>query len=309
MRRLLLLIPTLLVVALLVSLLIRLVPGDPVMLMLGMDASGESMQAMRAQLGLDRPLIQWVAEWFGRALRGDLGKSLFLGQPVVALIAERYPVTISVAALALIVAVGVGVPAGIIAAVNQGRLLDWIAMVLALVVLSMPGFWLALNLIFLFGVRLSWLPIGGYVPLTENPVAFFKHLLLPCVSLGLGFAALIARTTRSSMLEVLHMDYVRTARAKGLREHVVIVGHALRNALIPIITVVGLATGALLGGSVVVETVYNLPGVGRLIVEAVKRRDYAVVQGVILTITLTYLLVNLIVDVLYVWADPRIRYE
>jgi len=207
-----------------------------------------------------------------------------------------------------VVVVGAG-PAGITAAVNQGRLADWVAMVLALVVLSIPSFWLALNLILVFGVKLRWFPVGGFVPLSEDPVEWLKHLFLPGISLGLAYAAAIARITRTSMLEVLRMDYVRTAHAKGLRGWVVIVRHAFKNALIPVLTVVGLSFGGLLGGSAVTETVYTLPGVGRLIVEAVQRRDYPVIQVGILALTATYLLINLLVDVLYVFIDPRIRYD
>jgi peptide/nickel transport system permease protein len=209
----------------------------------------------------------------------------------------------------VLVSVGVGIPAGIIAAINQGRWTDWASMVSALVVLSLPGFFLALNLIYFFGVKLRWLPTGGFVPPSEDPVEFFKHLALPCVSLGLGQAAMIARLTRTSMLEVLRMDYIRTAQAKGLRQRLVIARHALKNALIPVVTAIGLGIGGMLGGSAITETVYTLPGVGRMLVEAIARRDYFLVQGAILAITVTYLIVNLVVDVLYVWVDPRISYQ
>lgn len=309
MRRVMAFVPTLLVVALVVFFMIELVPGDPVGLMLGLDAGRDAMEVLRQQLGLDRPLHVRLLDWFGNAFQGDLGESLFIHEPVSSIIAERYPVTMSVTILALWVAVSVGLPAGIIAAMNQGRLPDWVAMMTALVVLSIPSFWLALNLIFLFGVRLQWLPIGGYVPFREDPRQFLTHLIMPCVSLGLAYAAMIARITRTSMLEVLRMDYMRTAEAKGLRRQVVILRHGLKNAFIPVITVIGLGIGSLLGGSAVTETVYNLPGVGRMIVDAVKRRDYFLVQGGILAITATYLAINLLVDLLYAWLDPRIRYD
>lgn len=308
-RRLLTFVPIFFAVAVLVFLMIDLVPGDPVVLMLGMETDGEAITALRSELGLDRPLHERMAKWFGKALTGDLGSSYFLKQPMTQALADRYPVTISLAIFAAVVAVGAGIPAGIIAAINQGRVADWIAMVLALVVLSIPSFWLALNLILLLGVRLRWFPVGGYVPLQEDPVEWLRHLVLPGVSLGLAYAASIARITRTSMLEVLRMDYVRTAEAKGLRRWTVILRHAFKNALIPVITVVGLSFGGLLGGSAVTETVYTLPGVGRLVVEAVQRRDYPVIQVGILALTATYLLVNLLVDVLYVWTDPRIRYD
>lgn len=309
LRRLAVFIPTLLVVAILVFFMIDLVPGDPVVLLLGVEADGEAMDAMREKLGFNQPLHQRMFNWFARAATGDLGDSLFIRQPLTTILAQRYPITINIALFALLISIGVGIPAGIVAAVYQGRLADWLAMLLALLVLSIPSFWLALNLIFLFGVRLRWLPVGGYVPFSEDPFDFLKHILLPGVSLGLAFAAVIARMTRTSMLEVLRIDYIRTARAKGLRRWVVIMRHAFKNALIPVITVIGLSFGALLGGSAVTETVYNIPGVGRLIVEAVLRRDYPVIQGGILALTVTYLIVNLLVDLLYAWVDPRIRYE
>jgi peptide/nickel transport system permease protein len=309
LRRLAAFLPTLFAVALVVFFMIELVPGDPVGLILGLDATEDAMEALRQQLGLDRPLLERLVDWFGGAFQGDLGESLFLHEPVMAIIIERYPVTISMTILSLFVAIMVGIPAGIIAAINQGRLADWVAMMLALVVLSVPSFWLALNLIYFFGVKLRWLPIGGYVPLGEDPREFLRHMILPCISLGLAYAAMIARITRTSMLEVLRMDYMRTAEAKGLSQRVVILSHGLKNAFIPVITVIGLGLGALLGGSAVTETVYNLPGVGRMIVEAVKRRDYFLVQGGILAITATYLAINLLVDLFYVWIDPRIRYD
>lgn len=309
LRRLAAFVPTLLAVALVVFFMIELVPGDPVGLILGLDAGYDAMEALRTQLGLDRPLHERLVDWFANAFRGNLGESLFIHEPVTSIIAERYPITMSVTVLALWVAVSVGLPAGIIAAMYQGRLADWAAMMTALVVLSIPSFWLGLNLIFLFGVRLQWLPIGGYVPLREDPRQFLVHLILPSVSLGLAYAAMIARITRTSMLEVLRMDYMRTAEAKGLHRRAVILRHGLKNAFIPVVTVIGLGIGSLLGGSAVTETVYNLPGVGRMIVDAVKRRDYFLVQGGILAITATYLLINLLVDLLYAWLDPRIRYE
>jgi peptide/nickel transport system permease protein len=308
-RRLVIFVPTLFAVAILVFLMIDLVPGDPVVLILGVETDGAAISAMRKELGLDRPLYERMALWFGKAFTGDLGDSLFLHQPMTEALADRYPVTISLAIFAAVVAMGAGIPAGIIAATHQGRVADWLAMVLALIVLSIPSFWLALNLIFFLGVKLRWFPIGGYVSPAKDFGDYLKHLVLPGVSLGLAYAASIARITRTSMLEVLRMDYVRTAQAKGLRNMVVIGRHAFRNALIPVLTVVGLSFGGLLGGSAVTETVYTLPGVGRLVVEAVQRRDYPVIQGGILALTVTYLVINLLVDLLYAWTDPRIRYE
>jgi peptide/nickel transport system permease protein len=308
-RRLLQAVPTLLTIALLVFFMLDLVPGDPAILVLGREADADALRALRVQLGLELPLHERMLLWFGDLLRGDLGDSIFLRRPVVAILLDRYPVTVSMTVLSLLVAVAVGVPAGIIAAIKQGGLVDWMAMVLALVVLSIPIFWLGLALIYFFGVRLGWLPIGGYVPLREDPVEFLRHMILPCTVLGLAYAAMIARMTRTSMLEVLRTDYVRTAEAKGLHRLAVLLRHAFRNALVPIVTVTGLIVGELLGGSPITETVFNLPGVGRLVAEGVLRRDYIVVQGGILILAASYLLVNLVVDLLYVRIDPRIRYE
>ncbi len=302
-------VPTVLVVVVLIALMISLVPGDPVTLLIGQEASGEAVAAKRAELGLDRPMPVRLAEWVARAVHGDLGRSFFLQQSVSAAIMERYGVTMCVALFALVIAMVVGIPVGVLASRWQNSIFDWGAMILSLIVLSVPSFWLALNMIFLFVVMVQWFPLGGFVPLGQDPVGFLRHLALPCLSLGLGEAAIIARITRTSMLEVLRLDFVRTARAKGLREQAVIYGHALKNVLIPIVTVIGMSAGAFLGGSVVTETVYNLPGVGRMVVEGVIRRDYPVIQGGILVVTLTYLTINLIVDLLYMSVDPRVRYE
>ena len=308
-RRVLLFMPTLLIMALLIFFMIDLIPGDPVALMLGMEASGEAIAEMRHNLGLDRPLTERLLDWFSSLFRGDLGDSIFMRKPVTALLAERFTVTLGMTALSLLVAVVVGVCAGIIAALNQGRLADWGAMLIALVVLSIPIFWLALNLIYVFGVKLRWFPTGGFVSFSESPKEWLRHMFLPCVTLGLFHAAIIARMTRASMLEVLRADYIRTARAKGLRQRVVVLTHALRNALIPIVTVIGMSVGWMLEGSVITETVYSLPGVGRLIIDGVRRRDYFVVQGSILAVTCVYMVVNLLVDLAYARIDPRIRYE
>jgi peptide/nickel transport system permease protein len=308
-RRLLAFIPTMLVVSVLVFLMVDLVPGDPVALMLGLEASGEAINARRLELGLHRPLIERMVSWFANAGRGNLGDSYFLHESVTRALAERIPITFSLASLALAVAIMAGMSAGIVASVKQGTTADWGVMLLALFGLSVPSFWLALNLIFLFAVRWQWFPVGGYVAFTDDPGSFLKHIFLPGFSLGLVHAAVIARMTRARMLEVLRMDYIRTARAKGLSEWVVVYGHAIKNALIPIVTVIGISAGVLLGGAVVTETVFNLPGVGRLVVEGVKRRDYPIIQGGILFLTCTYMFSNLVVDLLYAWINPRIRYE
>jgi peptide/nickel transport system permease protein len=308
-RRLLAFIPTLLIVAALIALLIDLIPGDPVELLLGQEASSFAINKRRDELGLDRPIHERLLEWVGNALRGDLGQSLFLSKSVTQTIRERYSVTIWLTLFALAVASLVGIAAGIVASVKQGQLLDWLVTSSALIWLSIPGFWIALQLILFFAVRLRWFPVAGFVPITENPGAFFKHLILPGAALGLGYSGIIARFARTSMLEVLRQDYMSTARAKGLRERVVLLRHGFRNALIPILTMVGIGFGDLLGGAVIVETVFSMPGVGRMILDAVKRRDYPLIQGGIFVVTATYLLVNLLTDLAYAWVDPRIRYD
>lgn len=308
-RRLLFTVPVMLLVATGVFLLLHLAPGDPVGIILGPDASEEQRLAMRRELGLDRSLpIQYV-DWLGRVARGDLGRSLFLDKPVVSALAERAQPTLLLTTLALLVAVGVGLPSGIIAARGRGSWLDLGAMTVAILGISMPTFWLGLNLILVFAVKLRWLPVAGYQPLSAGLWESLRYLILPAVTLGIAQAALLARMTRSMMLEVLDQDYIRTARAKGLGERVVISRHALRNAFIPLLTVIGLITAALLGGAVVTEQIFNIPGVGRLLIQAIGRRDFPLVQGTVLIIAAIYVLVNLLVDVLYAVIDPRIYHR
>ena len=302
-------IPTLLVVSFLIFFMVELVPGDPASTMLGPEATGDQLESAREQMGLNEPLHVRLASWYADALRGDLGRSFFLNQPVAEALVSRLPVTLSLTIMALAFSLIFGIGAGVIASIRQGKFTDWGIMLLAILGLSIPIFWLALNMIWLFSVRLGWFPTGGYVAFSESPVEFFRHLLMPAIALGLVHTAVIARMTRSSMLEVLRQDYVRSARAKGLNEWVVIARHAFRNALIPIITIIGISAGEMLAGSVITETVFNLPGVGRLIVDAVRRRDYPLVQGGILIITVSYLIINLLVDLLYAWINPRIRYQ
>jgi peptide/nickel transport system permease protein len=308
-RRLLAFIPILLITSLLVFLMIDLVPGDPVALLMGLEASGEAINSKRIELGLNRPLPERMASWFLDAFRGDLGDSFYLQIPVTQAIKARIPVTYSLASVALVVAVVVGMSAGVMAGIKQNSLADWGVMLLAMLGVSVPSFWLAMNLILVFVIKLRWFPLGGFKPPSAGLGEYIRHLVLPGLSLGLIYSAMIARMTRASMLEVLRMDYIRTARAKGLVEWSVVFGHALKNALIPVITMVGIAAGGLLGGSVIMEMVFNMQGIGRLVVEGVKRRDYPVIQGGILVVTLTYLGINLLVDVLYVWANPRISYQ
>lgn len=308
-RRLFMFIPTILAVSLIVFFFIYLIPGDPTALMLGAEASASERAHLREQLGLNEPLLTQMRMWFTNLARGDLGHSHFLGTGVTDIILTRLPVTASLAVLGLLFAIGIGVPAGIIAAAKQQTWIDSSVMFGSVLGLSIPNFWLGLNLILLFAVVLGWLPSGGYVPLTEDPVQAMRRLILPAFVVGLSSAAVIARMTRSAMLEVLRLDYVRTARAKGLSSMNVNLRHAFRNALIPIVTVIGTVFGSLLNGSIVTETVFNLRGVGLLIVDAVNRRDFPVIQGGILFVTVVYLTINLIVDLLYAWLDPRIRYD
>ena len=277
--------------------------------MLGTDATPQEVEKLREDLGLNEPLHVQFYRWISRVLRGDLGDSFFMGRPVTVALLERLPATILLAVAALFFAVLIGVPAGIIAAIKQNSIIDQLVMITALIGVSLPSFWIGLNLILIFSVNLRWLPSGGYVPLTENFIDGLRCLLMPAFALGFMQAALIARMTRSSMLEVLRQDYIRTARSKGLAEQVVVGLHALKNAMIPILTVIGTAFGVLLGGAVIVETVFAYPGIGRLVVAAVQRRDYPVIQGALLLISSIYVLVNLLVDVLYTLIDPRIKYN
>lgn len=306
--RLLSLLPVLGVVAVIVFTLVHMTPGDPAAAILGSEASADALARLRQDLGLNDPLPVQFFKWIGRAVQGDLGKSIFLHQSVSESIAQRIEPTGLLTLMATIVAVGLGVPFGVISAARHNRLADRVTMVIALLGLSMPAFWLGLNLILIFGVRLAVLPAAGYTAWAEDPIDAIQHLILPAVSLGFAQAGLIARMTRSSMLDVLGQDYIRTARAKGLAERLVTYKHGLKNALIPTLTVIGLTVSTLAGGSVVTETVFNLPGAGRLLLQSVLRRDYPVIQGVVLYVGLLYAVVNLTVDMAYGWVDPRVRY-
>ena len=309
LRRLLGVIPVLVLVALGSFLLIHLVPGDAAVIMLGNEATPAQLETLRTQLGLDRSLPEQFILWLGQALRGNLGESFFLGRPVSRALLERLPATMQLAVLSLVFSLLIGIPAGLIAAVRQNTWWDQLVMATAIGGISIPSFWLGLALILVFSVQLGWLPSGGYTPLWEDVGRGLRTLILPAVSLGSMQAALIARMTRSSRLEVLRQDYVRTAKAKGVQDWWVIVKHALKNAMIPVITTIGTAFGVLLGGAVVVEIVFTYPGLGRLVVLAVQRRDYPLVQGALLLTSVIYVVVNLAVDLLYGVFDPRIKYE
>ena len=306
-RRLLATIPLLFLVSLVVFALVHALPGDPAVLFLGEEADPETLARFRVRLGLDRPLVAQYATWLARALRGDLGRSLRTNQPVAEAILERLPVTLELLAAALSVSLAIAIPMGIVSAVKRNSGVDLVSTVFALVGFAMPGFWLGIILIYVFALLLRWLPPSGWVPLPASVPQNLLSLVLPALTLGTALAALVTRQLRSGMLEVLRQDYVRTAQAKGLSERQVVGKHALKNALISVVTVVGLQLGGLLGNTIITETLFALPGVGRLMIDAIFSRDFFVVQGVILFLAVGYVLSNLLVDVLYSYLDPRIR--
>ena len=300
-------VPVLLLVTAGVFALLHLTPGDPIDAMMAESVDATAKASLRAELGLDRPLPVQYAAWMGRVLRGDLGRSIRNGEPVVENVARRIRPSLQLALLAMVISLLIAFPVGIASAVRRNTSVDRVGTTFSLFGICMPNFLLALLLIFLFGVTLRWLPISGYVDPAEELVDGLRSLALPAVTLGLALAAVVTRTLRSSMLEALTEDYVRTARAKGLSEWRVVRGHVLRNALIPVVTVLGLQLGTLIGGAVITEYVFALPGIGRLVVDAVFARDYPLVQGVILLIAVGYIVSNLLVDILYGVIDPRIR--
>ncbi|UFN48370.1 ABC transporter permease [Roseomonas sp. OT10] len=306
-NRLLAMLPVVAIVTVVVFALTNLLPGDPTLTILGEQASPAARAAARAAYGLDDPLPLRYAQWVWRALQGDLGRSLRSNEPVVAMLQARVPVTLLLAGLSILIAVAIGLPAGVLAARFRGTWLDVAASLTSLAGMAVPYFWLGVLLILLFSVRLGLFPPSGYVPLTRDPALALQHMALPALTIGLAFAALVMRQTRAAMLGVLSQDYVRTARAKGLRERSVILRHALRNALIPVVTVIGLQVGALLGGAVVTETVFALPGLGRMLVEGIFQRDFPAIQGAVLFIVAAVLLVNLVTDLLYAVLDPRVQ--
>lgn len=309
LRRLLTAIPVLFIVSLVTFLIMWLVPGDVSAEIAGTDATPADLAAIRERLGLDRPLWERAVKWYAALAQGDLGHSYLLNRSVAEAVLERLPVTLSLAGLALVLATIMGVLLGILAAIRHNTILDQGAMVTALLGLSIPDFWFGIVLIIFFGVWLGWLPTGGFVPLSEDPAGWLVSMILPAFTLAITQMGVIARMTRSAMLDVLNQDYIRTARAKGMTSRTVIFVHALRNAMIPIVTVVGVMTGVLLSGAVVIEMVYSLPGVGRLIVGAIQRRDFPIIQGGLLVTACVFVFVNILVDIIYVWVDPRVRDE
>ncbi len=307
-RRLLLLFPVLLIVGIVVFTLIHLTPGDPASVMLGREATQEQKDALREQLGLNEPLHIQFVNWFGNVLRLDFGDSLFIGKPVTEALLERVQPTGLLTLYSLTLSILIAIPAGVIAAVRPNSLIDRLLMVLSISGAAIPSFFFGILLILLFAVVLGWLPSGGYVNFGDGPLTHLKYMALPTVTLGFSAAGLLARLVRSTMLDVLNEDYVRTAYAKGLAQRHVILLHALRNALIPVMTVIGISLAGMLGGAVVIETVFNIPGMGRLLVQSVTRRDFPVVQGAVMTVAAVEVIVMLAIDVLYVWVDPRVRY-
>jgi peptide/nickel transport system permease protein len=309
LRRFLATIPVLVLVTAGVFALIHLTPGDPIDVMMAESVDATVKANLRRELGLDQPIYVQYAAWTWRLLHGDLGRSIRNGEPVIENVGRRIRPSLQLAALAMAISLVVATPLGILSAARRNTSVDRVGTTFALFGICMPNFLLALLLIFFFGVKLRWLPISGYVDPLEEMLPGLRSLVLPALTLGLALAAVVTRTLRSSMLDALSEDYVRTARAKGLSESSIIRGHVLKNALIPVVTVLGLQLGTLIGGAVITEYVFALPGVGRLVVDAVFARDYPLVQGVVLLIAVGFILSNLAVDLLYGWIDPRIRYR
>jgi len=307
-KRLLIAIPSLLIASLIVFTLPRLIPGDAVQLMLAEKAYAKDIDELRAKLGLDRPMYVQYFEWVGRALRGDFGESLWTRRPVLEEIGQRLPVTLTLAALALTFALTIAIPVGVISAARQDSLADFIARSTAILGLSVPGFWLATLLIVLPAIWWGWRPVGDFVEFSRDPIGYVRQLLLPAVILGIAASAALMRLTRGMLLEVLRQDYVRTAWAKGLAERGVVLKHGLRNAIIPVVTLLGTQLPQIIGGTVVIEYVFGLPGMSRFLFDAINQRDYPVIQGVNLLVVSTVVMVNLGVDALYAVLDPRIRY-
>ena len=306
-RRVLALIPLLFFVSLVVFSLVHALPGDPALLFLGQEADAEALARFRANNGLDRPLLVQYADWAQKAVRGDLGRSLRTNQPVTEAILQRLPVTLELLVAALTISLSIALPMGIVAAVRRNSGFDLLSTGFALVGFSTPGFWLGILLIYVFALFLRWLPPSGFVPIVSSLSENLRSLILPAITLGTALAALVTRQLRSGMLEVLRQDYVRTAHAKGLSQRRVLTKHALKNALISVVTVIGLQIGGLLGNTIITETLFALPGVGRLMIDSIFSRDFYVVQGVILFLAVGYVVSNLAVDVLYSYLDPRIR--
>jgi peptide/nickel transport system permease protein len=308
LRRLLATIPVMLIVAVLVFLMLRLSPSDPAAIIAGDSATSEQVTEIRKRLGLDQPIVTQFVIWGNKTLRGDFGESFFFKKQVAELIGERLEPTLSLAVITLILAMGIAIPLGVLAAYRHGGWFDRIVMGFSVLGFSVPVFVIGYLLIYVFAIELNWLPVQGYQRLGQGVGGWLQGLILPSLALSGGYVALIARITRTSVLEVMNEDYIRTARAKGQTERKVLIRHALANAAVPIVTVIGLGVALLIGGVVVTESVFTIPGLGRLTVDAVLARDYPTIQAVILLFSLAYVLINLIVDLTYTFFDPRIRY-
>jgi peptide/nickel transport system permease protein len=308
-RRLLGVIPVMLIVGIFVFSLLHLAPGDPAAIIAGDNATEANVAQIRANLGLDRPLLEQFASWGWATLRGDLGVSMFSNVAVTTLVQQRVGPTFSLAATTMLVAVSIAITVGVLAAWKAGSLLDRAVMGLAVMSFSVPVFVVGYMLVYVFALQLRWLPVQGYVSLSEGLWPWLRHLILPSLALGLAYVALIARITRASMLDVLAEDYIRTASAKGVATVPMLLRHALKNAAVPIITVIGIGVALLISGVVITESVFNIPGIGRLVVDAITRRDYPIIQGVMIIFAAVYVLINLVIDILYSFIDPRIRYS
>jgi peptide/nickel transport system permease protein len=307
-RRILSTIPVMLIVALFVFSLLYIAPGDPAAIIAGDQATPADVERIRASLGLDRPFLVRFGDWFWHVLHGDLGTSIFTNLPVTHMIAQRIEPTVSLMSITLVLSLVVAIPMGVIAAWKNGTWIDRTLMVIAVLLFSVPVFVVGYVLAYAFALQLDWVPVQGYTPIASGLWPWFQNLILPSVALGGVYIALIARITRATMLEVLGQDYVRTAKAKGVDQRSILFVHALKNAAVPIVTIVGIGFASLIGGAVVTESVFAIPGLGRLVVDAILRRDYPVIQGVVLMFSFVYVLVNLLVDLLYTLFDPRIRY-
>lgn len=305
-RRLLMTVPVLLLVTIMVFSLLHLLPGDPATVILGQEATQEAIDAMRLELGLNKPLIVQYFDWLSKIVQGDFGRSLIDRTPVSKLILQRLPATMELTLGAFLVAVIIAFPAGILSAIRPGKWIDHFCTALALGGLSIPHFWLGMMFIIVFAVKLGWLPASGYVPFSQDPAGNLSAMIMPMVATGLRESAVLMRMLRSSLLEVVEADYIRTAYSKGLSERTVIVGHALRNAMVPVLTTSGLVIASLLGGLVITETIFSIPGYGKLIVESIFNRDFVTVQGAILVSAIFVVFINLLVDILYTFIDPRI---
>ena len=308
-RRLLAMLPVLLGVSLFVFFAIRVVPGDTATIILGEGASQEEVDELRAELGMDRPLVVQYFDWLGNAVVGDFGTSVRTGIPVAEEIGRRLPITFELTFLSMLIAVGVGIPAGVVSAIRQNRWPDYSARLFSIGGLSMPDFWVGTLLLLLPLLWWGWAPELRYTSILDDPRANLEHFILPCLALGISLSALVMRMVRSSMLEVMRMDYVRTARAKGLTSSAVVLRHGLRTALIPVVTILGLQVSRLLGGAVVMEQLFALPGMGRFVLESITQRDFLMLQSVVLVIALFLQIINLLVDLSYAWLDPRVRLD